>query len=61
MTGSGEGQFFCGGKCVDIQWNKADRSTPFSYTLADGTPLSLGQGKTYVCIISPKMGSVTIN
>ena len=60
MTGSGEGRFFCGGKGVEIQWSKADRSTPFTYSLADGSPLSLGQGKTYVCIITPKWGSVTV-
>lgn len=59
MTGTGKGTFYCGGKGVEIQWSKADRSTPFSYSLADGTPLSLGQGKTYVCIITPKWSSVT--
>ncbi|MDD3346323.1 DUF3048 domain-containing protein [Oscillibacter sp.] len=60
MTGSGEGTFFCGGQSVPIRWSKADRGSQFLYTLADGTPLTLGRGKSYVCIISPKTGSVTI-
>ena len=61
MTGSGKGTFFCGGKAVEIQWSKADRSSPFTYSLADGTPLLLGQGKSYVCIISPKSSTLTYN
>ena len=24
---------------------------PFTYTLPDGTPFSLGIGKTYVCVV----------
>ena len=61
LTGTGEGMFFCGGKSVPIQWSKADRNSPFVYTLEDGTPLALGQGKTYVCIISSSNGSVTVS
>ena len=60
MTGTGEGTYFCGGKSVDIQWSKADRSSALTYSLTDGTPLTLGQGKTYVCIISPKSSTVTV-
>ena len=29
--------------------------------LPDGTPLPLGQGKSYVCIISPKSSTLTYN
>ena len=60
MTGSGKGTFFCGGKGVEIQWSKADRNSPFVYTLSDGTPLSLGQGTSYVCITTPKTSSLSI-
>lgn len=59
LTGEGTGTFFCGGKSVPILWSKADRSTPFVYTLEDGKLLALGQGNSYVCIISPKTSSVT--
>lgn len=58
LTGKGSGTYFCGGKCVPIQWSKADRNSPFIYTLADGSPLTLGQGKSYVCIISPKRSTL---
>ena len=61
LTGAGDGTFFCGGKSIPIQWSKADRNSPFVYTLEDGTPLALGQGKTYVCIISSSSGSVSIS
>ncbi len=50
VTGSGTGYFCCGGKYVEIKWERADRSDNFHYFLADGTPLALGIGKTYVGI-----------
>ncbi len=59
LTGSGSGTYFCGGKCVPIQWSKADRNSQFVYKLQDGTPLTLGQGNSYVCIISPKRSTLT--
>ncbi|MDY3984996.1 DUF3048 domain-containing protein [Dysosmobacter sp.] len=59
LTGTGSGTYFCGGKCVPIQWSKADRNSPFVYTLADGSPLALGQGNSYVCIMSPKRSTLT--
>lgn len=60
MTGTGAGKFFSGGKSVDIQWSKADRNSQFVYTLSDGTPLTLGQGVSYVCIIDPDRSTLTI-
>jgi hypothetical protein len=59
-TGTGSGTYFCGGQSVRIQWSKADRNSPFVYTLSDGTPLSLGRGTSYVCLISPKASSLDI-
>lgn len=59
LTGEGEGTFFCGGKAVPIRWSKADRNSAFVYTLEDGSPLSLGQGNSYVCIITPRTSQVT--
>lgn len=60
LTGSGRGTFFCGGRSVPIQWSKADRNSPFVYTREDGTPLVLQQGKSYICILSPKRSTVTV-
>jgi len=57
--GEGEGIFFCGGRAVPIRWSREDRNSAFVYTLEDGlTPLALGQGNSYVCIISPKTSTV---
>jgi len=59
MTGTGSGTYFCGGKCVPIQWSKADRTGQFVYTLTDGTPLTLGQGTSYVCIMNPASSTLS--
>lgn len=57
-TGEGEGLYFCGGKTAPIHWSRADRNSAFAYTLEDGSALALAQGNSYVCVISPKTGSV---
>ena len=59
LAGEGTGTCLCGGKSVPIFWSKADRNSPFVYTLEDGKLLALGQGNSYVCIISPKTSKVT--
>jgi hypothetical protein len=60
LTGEGEGTFFCGGKSIPIRWSKYSRNAPFVYTLENGTPLMLGRGTSYVCILSPKSSTVTV-
>ena len=55
---SGDGWFACGGKIIPITWAKADRNSPITYAKADGTPLTLGQGNSYVNII-PLSNAVT--
>lgn len=57
-TGEGKGTFFCGGAAVPIQWSRKDRNSPFVYALEDGSPLALGQGNSYVCIIGSKTGTL---
>ena len=57
-TGEGAGTFFCGGRAVPIRWSRKDRNSPFAYMLEDGRSLALGQGNSYVCIISPKTSTV---
>lgn len=59
LIGSGEGFFAIGGQIVPIKWSRETVNDPFAYTFADGTPLTLGVGKTYVGVISDKKGSVT--
>lgn len=50
LIGQGEGYFACGGKIIPIRWSRSDRYDPFTFTLEDGTPLTLGVGKTYIGI-----------
>ena len=52
MTGTGTGYYACGGKYIEIQWSKKDNSSPLVYTTADGAPLDLGVGSSYVNIVS---------
>lgn len=61
LTGEGTGTFFCGGRSVPICWSRTDRYSPFLYTLEDGTPLTLGQGKSYICIINPRDSVLAIS
>jgi hypothetical protein len=45
LVGSGSGLFLCGGRSVNIKWEKAGSSSPFVYTLTDGSPLVFGRGR----------------
>lgn len=49
--GSGEGYAAVNGTIVPILWSRADVNSPFTYTLADGTPLKLDVGTTYVAVV----------
>ena len=55
-TGRGSGYYINGGKVIEINWFRTDVSSPFIYTLLDGTPLNLGIGKTYICIVPTYAG-----
>jgi hypothetical protein len=59
-TGRGSGYFVCGGRYIEINWSRFDKSSPFVYTRNDGSVLSLGRGKTYIGIIPNDM-DVTFN
>ena len=52
LIGEGEGYFACDGKIVPIKWSRKSVSEPFSYTLADGTALTLGVGRSYIGVIA---------
>ena len=54
LTGSGSGWFACGGKVIPINWAKDSATAPFRYTTADGQPLQLGVGKSYINIVDTK-------
>lgn len=48
---SGSGWFACGGKIVPITWKKGSADQQLCYFGEDGTPITLGRGKSYVCVI----------
>lgn len=58
LIGTGNGYFACNGEMVAIKWSRKSSKQPFVYTLADGTPIELGIGTTYVGIL-PTSASVT--
>ena len=49
--GSGKAWFIRDGVCTPVTWTRADGNSQFVYTYEDGTEISYGVGKTYVCII----------
>lgn len=48
---SGQGWYACGGQLIPITWEKGGRDEQLRYYTSDGQPLTLGRGKSYVCII----------
>lgn len=59
VIGSGEAVVATGGKSVAATWTKPDAATPFSLTAADGTPITLAPGNTWVELVPTSNGSVT--
>lgn len=57
VVGSGTGYFACNGQIIPIKWSRASESEPYTYTLENGSPITLGVGKTYIAII-PEAGLV---
>lgn len=56
---SGDGWFACGGKVIPINWSKAGLDDPIVYTCQDGSPVTFGQGNSYVNII-PLSNEITV-
>jgi len=54
-TGSGSGYYVSGGKAAEINWSRRDKSSPFVYTLTNGSHINFSAGKTYICIIPTNM------
>ena len=50
LLGEGTGYFACNGQIVPIRWYRDSYRNSFTYTLEDGTPITLGVGSTYVGI-----------
>lgn len=58
LEGEGEGYFAVNGKIVPITWTREDLEDPFTYTLEDGTPITMGVGKGYVGVSSTKSDDI---
>jgi len=50
FVAGGNGYFACGGKIIPIQWKCAGEDQPFTFYTADGQPLSLGVGTSYIAL-----------
>lgn len=62
LSEGGTGYYLSGGKVQEIQWTKPGLYKPFVYKAADGSPLTINTGKTYVCVVSKTQNSrVVIN
>lgn len=54
-VGTGKGAFVTNGKVVDITWEKEGYWNNTHYYYEDGTEIKLNPGKSWVCIVLPKM------
>ena len=59
LTGEGEGYFACNGEIVKIKWSRASRNDPFTLTLADGTPITFGVGKTFISLLATRSPEIS--
>lgn len=50
-TGEGSGWYARDGKMIEIKWSRANEDSPFTYTDADGNPISFGVGRSYITFI----------
>ena len=54
MVGQGEGYLMCDGQMITLRWERESLEEPFRFTDANGNPITLGVGKTYMAIVSTK-------
>jgi len=56
--GTGIGYFVSNGRVIAINWSRECESSPFVYTLNDGSAVELGRGRTYIGIIPTDMSVI---
>ena len=56
---SGEGYYACGGKYEPITWKRDSVSDCFHYYRADGSELTISEGKTYIMILAKNDSTIT--
>ncbi|PFG34131.1 DUF3048 domain-containing protein [Sanguibacter antarcticus] len=57
VIGSGTALVASGGRSVEATWSKTDASSPFVLTAADGSPVTLAPGQTWVELVPNTTGS----
>ena len=50
LDGTGDGYLAIDGQIVPIKWSRDGLRSNFAYTLADGTPITLAAGTTYIAV-----------
>lgn len=55
---TGDGYFAVNGQIVPIKWSRNSLTDAFTYTLEDGTPITMGVGNCYVGISSTKSSEI---
>lgn len=58
-SGSGSAEIFQNGTVIHATWHKSSRAEPLQFTAADGTPLSLVRGQTWIAAVPNGSGSVS--
>jgi len=58
-TGSGKATIFQNGHAIDATWTKADRAGQLKFTDANGNPVALARGTTWISAIPNGSGNVT--
>lgn len=51
-TGTGQGYIFQNGTVQEVTWSKADAKSPLVFTGADGKPVSLVRGQTWITALA---------
>lgn len=51
VTGSGEGYYISGGRYVRINWSRSGDDKPFQFTTAEGIPLTVNRGTTFISVV----------
>lgn len=60
LEGTGDVTIASGGKTITGTWSKPDTASPIAFAGADGKPLTLAPGNTWVELV-PASGSLTVN
>ena len=58
-TQGGEGWYACGGKLIPITWQSEGGTGPLEFFKADGSPLKIERGNTYIAIMPAGQSTVT--